>query len=507
MRWGLTGGWPVRMPEYDSLDATALAALVARGEVTASELLEAALERADQRNPRLNAIVARYDDEARRRASGALPKGPFTGVPFLVKDVLTAWKGHRLSEASRLQAGFVPDTDSEVVRRLEAAGLVLFGTTNAPEFGLLGHTEPVLHGVARNPWNTDHTPGGSSGGSGAAVAARIVPAAHGNDGGGSIRIPSSACGLFGLKPTRGRVSLAPFVGESWMGFVSEGVLTRTVRDSAALLDVLSGYVAGDPYASPPRARPFVEEVGVPPGRLRIAFTDRSLVGHATDPECSAAVRDAARLLADLGHEVEEDFPPIRREELVKAYLYVVAASVAAEADLAARRTGRRPGPDNLEPETLAMVAGGRTFSSAELVAAMETNRAAARALAPFFERYDVLLTPTLAQPPARVGALQPTAAERLGLRLASATRFRPLIDLLFDQVGAKSFEATGFTTPFNQTGQPAMSVPLHVTASGLPVGVQVVARFGDEATLFRLASQLEAARPWADRVPPGLPYP
>lgn len=495
------------MPEYDSLDATALAGLVERGEVTPGELLEAALERADQRNPRLNAIVARYDDEARRRASGALPKGPFTGVPFLVKDVFTAWKGHRLSGASRLQAGYVPDYDSEVVRRLEAAGLVLFGTTNAPEFGLLAHTEPVLYGPARNPWNPSHTPGGSSGGSAAAVAARIVPAAHGNDGGGSIRIPASHCGLFGLKPTRGRVSLAPSAGEAWMGLVSEGVLTRSVRDSAGLLDVLAGFTAGDPYAAPPQARPFTAELGVPPGRLRIAFSDRSLFGHGTDPECSAAVREAARLLAGLGHEVEEAGPPFRRDEMVTAYLYIVAASTAADAEVASRRTGRRAGPATLEPETLAMVTAGQLLSSSDLIASIDSVRASARELARFFERYDLLLTPTVAQPPVRIGSLQPKPWERLALRLASAVRSRRLMDQLFAKVGDRSFDATGFTMPFNQSGQPAMSVPLHVTPSGLPVGVQVVARFGDEATLFRLASQLEAARPWADRVPPGLPYP
>src|SRR5574341_581641 len=247
-----------------------MAALVARGELKPAELLEAALERADRRNPRINAIVRRYDDEARRRAAGPLPAGPFTGVPFLLKDVFAAWKGHALASGSRLLEGYVPDFDAEVVRRLERAGLVLFGTTNAPEFGLLAHTEPKLYGPARNPWNTAPTPGGSSGGAAAAVAARIVPAAHGNDGGGSIRIPSSHCGLFGMKPTRGRVSLAP-VGESWMGFACQGVITRSVRDSAALLDVLSGDVPGDPYAAPPRERPFVQELGAPPGRLRVAF--------------------------------------------------------------------------------------------------------------------------------------------------------------------------------------------------------------------------------------------
>jgi amidase len=490
----------MRLPEYDSLDATALAALVAQKQVTPLEMLEAALERADRRNPALNAIVRRYDDEARGRASGPLPEGPFTGVPFLLKDVLAAWKGHALASGSRLADGFLPDFDSEVVRRLERAGLVLFGTTNAPEFGILAHTEPALYGPARNPWNPDHGPGGSSGGSAAAVAARIVPAAHGNDGGGSIRIPASHCGLFGLKPTRGRVSLAP-VGEMWMGFATDGVLTRTVRDSAALLDVLAGPVPGNPYASPPQARPFLQELTTPPGRLRVAFTDKSLFGHGTDPECSAAVRDAAKLLAELGHGVEEAAPPIRREEAVRAYLYVVAACTSVAVDDAARATGRTPGASTLEDETLALAAAGRAVSAAELIGANETIHLLARDFAAFFARYDLLVTPTVAQPPPRVGAMQPKGWERVAMRIASATGARWLIDRLLAEVGDRSFDATGFTMPFNQTGQPAMSVPLQVTAAGLPVGVQVAARFGDEATLFRVAAQLEAARPWAARVP------
>lgn len=494
----------MRIPEYDSLDAVALAGLVARRELTASELLEAALERADARNPRLNAITSRYDDDARRRASGPLPAGPLAGVPFIIKDLMTAWRAHPMSAGSRLQAGYVPDHDSEVVRRLEAAGLVLFGTTNAPEMGILAHTEPVLHGPARNPWSLDHTPGGSSGGSAAAVAARIVPAAHGNDGGGSIRIPASHCALFGMKPTRGRVSLAPDAGEAWMGFASEGVLTRSVRDTALLLDVLAGPVAGDPYAAPPQARPFSEEVGAAPGRLRVAFTDRSLFGHGTDPECRAAVRGAARLLADLGHEVEEACPVIRRDEMVLAYLQVVAASVASSVDLAARRTGRRPGFGTLEAETQALAAAGRAFSAGELVGAVASIQAMGRDMAAFFGAHDVLLTPTVASPPSRVGSLQATRWERLALRFAAGLRARPLMDRLLAQVGDRSFDATGFTMPFNQTGQPAMSVPFHFTPDGLPIGVQVVGRFGDEATLFRLASQLEAARPWGARLPPGV---
>jgi amidase len=492
----------MRLPEYDSLDATALAGLVARGEVTASELLEAALERADQRNPRLNAITSRYDDEARRRAAGTLPKGPFTGVPFLIKDLMTAWKGHPLTGGSRLLAGFVPDFDSEVVRRLEAAGLNLFGMTNVPEFGILAHTESDLLGPARNPWNVDHTPGGSSGGSAAAVAARIVPAAHGNDGGGSIRIPSSHCALFGLMPSRGRVSLAPAAGTAWLGLASEGVLTRTVRDSAAFLDVLAGPVAGDPYSAPPPARPFLAEVGAPPGRLKIAFTDRSFFGHGTDPEASAAMKNAARLLADLGHDLEEASPPIQRDLMVLSYLYVVAACVASSVDLAARRTGRRPGPATLEGVTAILAAAGRAVSSGELVTALEAINSMTRDMAAFFTRYDLLLTPTVARPPHKIGALKPKLVERIGMRVASATGARALMDKLFAVVGDRSFDATGFTMPFNQTGQPSMSVPLHFTPEGLPIGVQVVARSGDEATLFRVAAQLEAARPWAQKTPP-----
>ncbi|HSN93203.1 MAG TPA: amidase [Anaeromyxobacteraceae bacterium] len=493
----------MRLPEYDRLDATALADLVRRREVSPLEILEAALERAEARNPALNAIVARYDEEARARARGTL-SGPFAGVPFLIKDLITAWRGHPMSAGSRLQAGYVPEVDSEVVRRLEGAGLVLFGLTNAPELGILAHTEPVLHGPARNPWNPDHTPGGSSGGSGAAVAARIVPAAHGNDGGGSIRIPASHAGAFGMKPSRGRVSLAPLLGEAWLGFASEGVITRSVRDSAGLLDVLAGPAPGDPYAAPPPERPFAEEVGRPPGRLRVAFTDRPIFGRTVHPEAVAAVRSAAGLLEDLGHDVEEAHPPVEREPALRAYLHVVAAGVAAAVDAAARLTGRRPGFDNLEPETVALAAAGRALGAGELVGDLESMRALGRRLAAFHARYDVVVTPTVGAPPVKVGSLRATLQERLGVRLAVALGSRRVFDLLFAQIGDRSFDATGFTMPFNQSGAPAMSVPLHWTPDGLPLGVQIAGRYGEEGLLFRLAGQLEQARPWAHRAPPGI---
>jgi amidase len=491
----------VRLPEYDRLDALALAALVARREVTPLELLEAALERADARNPALNAIVARYDDEARARAAGPLPAGPLSGVPFLLKDLLAAWRGHPLTASSRLLEGFVPDEDSEVVRRLLRAGLVLFGQTNTPELGIMGTTEPTLRGPTRNPWDPARSSGGSSGGSAAAVAARIVPAAHGNDAGGSLRIPASACGIFGLKPTRGRISLAPRYGEIFSGLTVEGAMTRSVRDAAALLDALAGPVPGDPHAAPPPARPFSAEVGAPPGKLRVAMTTGSLFGRTTAPECRDATIDAARLLASLGHEVVEARPEFSRDALVHAYVVGLSATVAADVADAARRTGRRPGPDVLEPETWALVAGGDILTAKDLVLAEREMHLAARSIGAFFEAHDVLLTPTLAHPPLPLGALAPGALERLGLRVVARARSRALLERFFAEVGGRAFEATGNTMPFNQTGQPAMSVPLHWTAAGVPIGVQVVGRFGDEATLLRLAGQLERARPWADRLP------
>jgi amidase len=492
----------VRLPEYDTLDATALAALAARAQVTPLELLEAALERADARNPRLNAIVARYDDDARRRASAPPARGAFRGVPFLFKDLVACWAGHPMTGSSRLQEGWTPETDSELVRRALGAGLVPFGQTNTPEFGIFAVTEPRLRGPARNPWSLAHTTGGSSGGSAAAVAARIVPAAHGSDAGGSIRIPASACGVFGLKPTRARTSLGPAAGEIWSGLGVEGVLTRSVRDAAAMLDVLSGPAPGDPYSAPSPARPFAAEVGAPPGRLRVAFTTRPFFSTSVHPDCVAAVHDAAKLLTTLGHDVEEAHPAFDRDALVRAYLVAVAAGIALEVRLAAERTGRRPSRETLEDETLALAAAGRALPMAELAGAQHAMHLAGRALAAFHERYDVLLTPTLARPPGRIGDTALGALDRAALRVATASRSRRALELLIRRIGEEAFEGTGYTMLFNQTGQPAMSVPLSWNREGLPIGVQLAAPFGDEATLFRLAAQLEAARPWAARMPP-----
>lgn len=491
----------MRLPEYDHLDAVALAELVARREITPLELLEAALERADARNPRLNAIVARYDDEARARASEPLPPGPLSGVPLLVKDLLAAWKGHPLTGSSRLLDGWIAPEDAEVTRRLRRAGLVLFGQTNTSEFGILGTTEPELRGPTRNPWDIGLSAGGSSGGSAAAVAARIVPAAHGSDAGGSLRIPASACGVFALKPTRGRITHAPYYGEVFSGLATDGVITRTVRDSAALLDAIAGPAPGDPYAAPPAARPFSAEVRMPPGRLRVAVTHAPLFGRTTATECREALYDAARLLARLGHDVVEARPEFPREALVRAYVVALAATTAADVTLAARATGRRPGPGLLELETWTLAAGGRALSAEDLVLAEQEMHRSARTVGAFFEEYDVLVTPTTAHPALPIGALALRPLERVALRVVARLRWRALLEHFFAQIGSRSFEATGNTMLFNQTGQPAMTVPLHRTTEGLPIGVQVVAGFGEEATLFRLAAQLEHARPWAERAP------
>jgi amidase len=492
----------VRLPEYDWLDALGLGELVARREVSPAELLEAALERADARNSRLNAIVARYDDEARARAAGPLPAGPLSGVPFLLKDLLAAWKGHPLTGSSALLEGFVPDEDAEVVRRFHAAGLVTFGQTNTPELGIMGTTEPRWRGPTRNPWDQSRSAGGSSGGSAAAVAAAIVPAAHGNDGGGSLRIPASACGAFALKPSRGRVPLGPPLLDAWQGFATDGVITRTVRDSAALLDAIAGPAPGDPGALPAPARPFLAEAATPPGRLRLAVTHDSLFGRTTGPDCRAAVDAAAGLLADLGHELVDARPPFSRDALVRAYLVTVSACVAADLAEAARLTGRRPSPALVEPETWGLAAAGRAVGARDLELARREIQAATRAMATFFQGFDGLVLPTLAHPPLPLGAVAMKPLERLSVRVVAALRSRALIEKMLDEVAARSFEATGNTMLWNQTGQPAMTLPLHATAAGLPVGVQVVGRHGDEATLFRLAAQIEAARPWADRLPP-----
>lgn len=492
-------------PEYDRYDALGLAELVRSNQISPSELVEAAIARIEERNPKINAVVRPMYNQAREAVARGLPAGPFHGVPFLVKDLLAMVAGLPTSSGTRLLRNWSPPVDSEMVRRWQKAGLIIVGKTNTPEFGLVPWTEPELFGPARNPYDPALSAGGSSGGSGAAVAGRLVPAASGGDGGGSIRVPASVNGLFGLKPTRGRTPTGPLYSELWEGCVVEHALTRSVRDSAALLDVTEGPDIGAPYSAPPKIRPFLEEVGRDSGKLRIAFTSRSLIGpeQSVDPECLRGLQHTLELLKRLGHDVIEASPEIDGSRLAMAFITMISAQAANDIREAGLRVGRKPVQRDFELPTWVLGHLGRAFSGADYVEATRYMGAAARQVANFFEPYDVLLTPTLPMKPFRVGALQPSKAEQFLLRLVAALRAGKLLIALdlVQHLASKTFNLIRYLVPFNVTGQPAMSVPLYWSAEGLPVGMQFVGRFGDEATLFRLAGQLEQTQPWDHRAP------
>jgi len=490
--------------DYERYDGLGLGELVRGGEVTPTELVEEAIGRIEALNPKLNAVIHTQFERARAAAAEPPGDGPFAGVPFLLKDIMGQEAGEPCSYSTKLLVDARPDRDAELVTRFKRSGLIVLGRTNVPELGIYGVTEPKLRGPARNPWSTDHTPGGSSGGAAAAVAARIVPLAHAGDGGGSIRIPAAHCGLVGLKPTRARNPAGPYAGERWAGFVCEHVVTRTVRDSAAALDATHGPDPGAPYQVRDPQRPFLEEVGADPGRLRIAVTTRALFGKDTHPECAAAAMNAAGMAEALGHEVEEACPEFDREALVRAYFTVIASATHLAVTNAAARFGRAPRPDDVEEATWVLKLLGDKLTAGEYVKALETIQLAGRAMAGFFERFDVLLTPTAARPPVPVGSFEPTRKERVMLGLLRRLPARGLLLKALDALAEDALSATPNGMLFNMTGQPAISLPLHWSADGLPVGTQWVGRFGDEATLFRIASQLEAAYPWRDRRPPIL---
>jgi amidase len=453
--------------------ATEQAELVRRREVSAAELAALYLDRIARLDPELNAFVTVRAEEAladARTADASPGDAPFHGVPIAVKD-LTATKGIRTTYSSRAYADHVPDFDTAVVRRLRDAGFVILGKTNTPEFGTTAFTESELNGATRNPWSPERTPGGSSGGAAAALAAGLLPVAHGSDGGGSIRIPASCCGLFGLKPSRGRVSAAPF--GSLEGLSTAAPLARSVRDAAALLDVMAGYEPGDPWWAPPPERPFVEEVGAPPGRLRVAVTAAPPVEAPVDPECLDALTVAAELLAGLGHDVTERVPPWEDADLSLAFIAVwqVGPALQPVEDLTL-----------LTPLNRELVESARSTSAAEYGRTVARLQAYARRVVGFWHDHDVVLTPTLALTPVSIGWQE--TPEGAVAQLLRNTLFTP------------------FTAVANLTGLPAMSLPLHWTEDGLPVGVQAVGPPAGDALLLRLASQVEAARPWAQRRPP-----
>ena len=471
--------------EYAQLDGIALADLVRRKEVTPSELLNAAIARAAAVDPKINAIAELIEDSARKSIQDGLPDGPFRGVPFLLKDLSFAIRDAASSYGCALFQGRKSKTDSTAVARYRQAGLVFFGTTRVPELGLLPTTESTAGGITRNPFKLDRTAGGSSGGSAAAVAAGIAPMASASDGGGSIRIPASCCGVFGLKPTRARVPLGPKKFEAWGGLATLHAVTRSVRDSAALLDVVSGPELGDSYHAPRHEGSFREEVQRDPGKLRIAWVTTMPPATFVHPDCSRAVTEAAKQCESLGHDVEDctdDFAGrFELEKLRRSHGISVLVSVRRTVLARLKELDRNLREDDLEPVTRYYFDYAAKYTATEIEEARSTYFRAARAMGRFQKKYDVVMTPTLALPPIEHG------------RITLTGWAQDVLDgiLEFNPCSAMA----------NWTGQPAMSVPLHQTADGLPIGVQFLGRFGDEATLLRLAGQLEQAYPWKDRQP------
>ncbi len=467
--------------EYGDYDGVGLADLVRKKQVSATELLDEAIARTAKVDPQINAVVVKHYDYARQQIDKGLPAGPFTGVPFLLKD-LEILQGTRTTMGASVFKDNVADHTGTLAQRFLNAGLTIFGKSSSPEFGLLPTSECRLFGPTRNPWNLAHSSGGSSGGAAAAVAARILPVAHASDGGGSIRIPASASGVFGLKPSRGRNPLGPDRGEGWGGFSCGHVVSISVRDSAVMMDAVCGPEVSSPYVAPPPERPFAQEVSRDPGRLRIAFTDKSPYGDAIDPEIGAAVRDVATHLAGLGHHVEERAPALAADPAVVMGT-IVSANTGLSVRLIEQRFGRQMNIDDFERLTLASAHNAQSQTATDYVAAQLSAFQISRGLAEFFETCDLFLCPTLCTPPLRIGEIN-SMSEDLSHIAPILRRYMP------------------GTSMFNMSGQPAMSMPLAWNKAGLPLGMMFAARFGDEATLFRLAAQIEQTRPWRDKMPP-----
>ena len=490
--------------EYDQYDGCGLAELINKKKILATEICEEAISRIERINPGLNAVITPMYDLARKALQEALPKGPFCGVPFLLKDLLGEFAGVPQTMGSRACKNYIPAQDSELVKRYKKAGLVILGKTNVPEFGLVAFTEPELHGPTRNPWNPDHTPGGSSGGSAAAVASGMVPLASANDGAGSIRIPASCCGLFGLKVSRGRTPNGPPHGRNWQGAIVEHVISRSVRDSAAILDATHGVDAGAPYVIPPPQRPYMKEIEQRSGRLRIAFNTRSPIDTSVHPECVRAVEQAVGLLKELGHEVEEARPDVHGQALAKSLIILYAGEVAALMDDLKLILGRKARRSDVETITWTLTLLGRAYAAGHFVKAKREWELAARIMSRFHETYDLYLTPTVAYPPVKIGELAPKPIERALLKVINTLGSGRLLIAsgVIDKLAVENLAKTPFTPLANFTGQPAMSVPLYWTPDGLPCGVQFMGRYADEATLLQLAAQLEEAQPWFDKRPP-----
>ena len=472
----------MEMPDYSEYDGLGLAELVAKKAVTPLELVENAIARIERHNPTLNAVVYKAYDDARRWAAGDLPDGPFKGVPFLIKDLGMPVAGWPRSSGSKFASGVVDSEDGGLTARYKASGVVALGKTKTPEYGITGTTESAALGPCRNPWNPDHISGGSSGGADAAVAAGIVPLAHASDGLGSIRIPAACCGLVGLKVTRDRNPNLPDGFDYALGNVVDHVVTRTVRDSAAMLDATGWPEPGSPYPAPPKDRHYIEEVGRSPGRLRIAWSSETPSGRPIDPEIQAALERTAALLAGLGHEVFERGLGIDYRALFASRGPAAGANFAAGMQRMIELVGREPEPDELEPLTWALLKGGRRQEGAAVMRSLQDTRMLNRKTLAAFEDIDVYLCPVLGTPVPEIGFIDP-------------------VNLEPREVNRRQGRTFPYTPPFNFSGQPSLSLPLEMDAAGLPIGMMFTAKFADEATLFRLAAQLEKEAPWKDRRP------
>ncbi|MCG8505151.1 MAG: amidase [Sphingomonadales bacterium] len=469
--------------EYQNYDGLGLAELVRRKEVSVDDIIDTVFHLIDALNPQLNAIVRPMRDEAERDASAGLADSAFTGVPIVLKDEYLSYANVPNDHSSRLGSGITRPYDTYLVEAYRKAGILIVAKSNLPELGAAATTDATLYGPCSTPWDPSRNSGGSSGGSASAVAAGIVPIGYANDGAGSIRIPASCCGAFGLKPTRARVSTGPDGGEYWNGLVIEHAITRSVRDSAALLDATDGQRPGDYYCAPPKARPFLDEVGADPGRLRIGFSAATPFGTEVSPDCIAAMEETAKLCESLGHHVEEAAPDFDGPAVADGITKLLCIHLAYGIDELAEMTGRTPGPDNVEAATLELARRGREIPATEFLGVLELFTATARRVVPFWQEYDLLLTPTLGSPPVPHGYIYTNDPDA-------------------DRYVRRKLEFVPYTPLANIVGSPAMTVPLFWNTQELPVGSHFIGRFGDEATLFRLAAQLEEAQPWSRRHPP-----
>jgi amidase len=491
-------------PEYDAYDALGLAELVRAAEVSSAELVEECISRIQRVNPQINSVVFELFDAARARSTGKYGDGPFAGVPFLIKDLIQRIPGVPTQEGSLFFKGWTPTDETNLYRRWLDAGVVPVAKTATSELGLLPVVETALHGATRNPWMLDRTAGGSSGGSGSSVAAGVVPMASGGDGGGSIRIPASCCGLFGHKPSRARNPSGPIASEHWSGLVSEHVLTRTVRDSAAMLDATHGPDDTTPYFAAPIEGTFLAAAETDPRPLRIAFHSQPAFPATVHPDCKAAVEDAARLCTELGHHVEEVSPGHDALALGRAFLIVAAANVAAEIHEGEQLRNRRATSKDFQLTTWVTHMLGKAVSGQDFLVSLRALQTESRRLVDVYRDYDLVLTPTLGTPPVRIGELDPKGADLVAQKVITALGWSaPLGSTkIIDQAAQNTFSFIPFTPVANFTGEPSMSVPLYWNTEGLPIGVMFTGRPADETMMFSLAAQLERARPWRDRRAP-----